>query len=140
MVDARACVCSCFRERFASGTFRAQAKPLVPAQLNTQAHRWACWAWGDIDENGERKFLIDTPDLVEALWNKIWPKTNLDQPSGLVVFAGATNSGKTNVAMAFALRAIQRSLGPPKGSKRLPHLVTFEDPIEVWKISTRLRP
>jgi hypothetical protein len=62
-------------------------------------------------------------------------------PAGLILLAGTTKSGKSEVARAIALESIRylikdriSSEGLLNKKRRLPHLVTFEDPIEKWRI------
>ncbi|MFO1065213.1 MAG: ATPase, T2SS/T4P/T4SS family [Pirellulales bacterium] len=54
-------------------------------------------------------------------------------PAGLVVFAGATGTGKTVAATTFVLRLLLRQGLIRQDGHSPPHLVTFEDPIEPWK-------
>jgi hypothetical protein len=137
-LKGRACVCRCYKDRYLSGTFRADGKAInLPIESSVQ---WRCAVWG---KQGE--YLVETADLIEQLWRIIFPSPraahNRQRPCGLIVFSGATNSAKSNLAQAFALRAIQQTIHECKEDNwknlRMPHLVTFEDPIEPWTITTR---
>jgi hypothetical protein len=58
--------------------------------------------------------------------------------TGLVVIAGSTGCGKSDLARAFIKCLLDKELTQlkPRSKKRFPHLVSFEDPIENWATIT----
>lgn len=64
--------------------------------------------------------------------------TSIDDsvPKGLIIVSGSTNSSKSRIAQCLALSAIRRRIFQRiyDGSIRVPHLVTYEDPIEGWNV------
>lgn len=129
---ARACVCRCFQNKYLSGSFRSQRSAIGASKESPQ---WKCSSFG---RGGQ--FLVETFELIEALLGILGPQFNNDRPAGLVVFAGSTNSAKSSIAQAFCLEVIRRSVAKATQNSRVPHLVTFEDPIESWKLTTSTQP
>jgi hypothetical protein len=83
-------------------------------------------------------YILATEPVVNLLLKYLWG----DQPrplQGLIVVAGGTGSGKTDLAQPLALQHILALRSP---GERPPHLVTYEDPIEKWTIypTDRTRP
>lgn len=132
--EGRVCACSCYRNKYVSATVRTKTAPTAPRSPNSIGN-WKCSVWGEPTEN-----LIETVDLVEELWKVVFPNATPGfSPTGLVVFAGSTNAGKSALAQAFALETIRNRLSHQLEAKiMMPHLVSFEDPIEQWSVSTRL--
>ena len=137
--NARSCICLCYGGRILNGTFRLDEKIAVKENVNKnkvgeRGYRAPGWISAPTDDKGE--VAIETHSLIEELFKHL----SLEL-TGLVVFAGATNSAKSSVAKAFCLEVIRRrikSLAAMKEStdtQRLPHLVTFEDPIESCNIA-----
>jgi hypothetical protein len=102
-VSGRAVVCSCSRGAEWSVTFRLQQE--FPGQ------------------QGQGRFFNAFGDISGLLGSIIFGGHDQDE-HGLVVIAGRTGSGKSQIAR----KLIASCLGKP--GRRVPHLVTFEDPIE----------
>ena len=112
-VTARSCICRCFRGQYLSGTFRCEKKPTESNLVQFGETQWHC---SPLD--GTDSVVIQTLDLVHTLWTNIGPNSS----GGLVVFSGATNSAKSQVAQAFALEAIRSRL-MKKLTDRRPHQI-----------------
>lgn len=136
-LDCRACVCRCFDGQYASGTFRHDdfGQKFAPSLFATALD----------PARREPEWLIDNQEHAERLFNLFWPGAKGHfHPQGLIIVAGATKSGKSQIARALALRVllqIRQSIGARVANApdrlhdtRLPHLVTFEDPIEEWQL------
>lgn len=128
--EARALICPCFRGQWLSHNYRATLEPVLPknAEVPIVDPIWRNAPWGS-----RSSFLIETCELVSAIMPLILGESAAS-PSGLVVFSGSTDSGKSNIARAFALEVI-RLRSRARSGARLPHLVTFEDPIETWELT-----
>lgn len=133
--SARACICKSYGGRYLSGTFRSADKPAPPTPEPEEkpVDSWKCSRWGKT-----AKYVLETFELIDGISKSIWPGGVPEHPSGLIVFAGSTSAGKTQLAQAFSLHLIREAVKKKKG--RRPHLVTFEDPIEPWFLSNRISP
>ena len=99
--------------------------------------KFAFWADSVADELLRQTELTTKQDLVSPrmlFGSDSSEVLNPVMPSGLVVFAGETGTGKSTAAASFVLRLLlriaTRQASPPK-------LVTVEDPIEQWKFVHR---
>jgi hypothetical protein len=71
--------------------------------------------------------LFSIEEYCDLLYEQIFLRTNSSKNAhGLLVITGATNSAKSKITRGLISRYLQNK---PAGT-RLPHLVTFEDPIE----------
>ncbi|MCA9217828.1 MAG: Flp pilus assembly complex ATPase component TadA [Planctomycetales bacterium] len=134
-VLARMSACTCYSGEYLSATFRIGKSP-IQEQTGTSLKEW---------EPGKKhdptQFLLSGTEIADVVRNEldtpIAKSTDIKPlPDGLLVISGATNTSKSIVATALALRAVQvaawRADEDPK--LRRPHLVTYEDPIEKWEI------
>jgi hypothetical protein len=137
-VECRMCLASCNKGLHYSITLRLDRKDKDieggPLKLND-------WKIATIKERS--KIVVSADEHVLAIRQMLdWVNDSAiskasGEPSGLVIFAGATGSAKSTIATTFTLDCLRRrreSLAPDKG--RLPHLVTFEDPIEKWSFTS----
>jgi len=137
-LSSRACLCRCYGGKFLSGTLRIDDHKLP---FNPDAFRMK------LDHAKQSSRMVDNHEHGERLFQLLWPMKSAREPfhpQGLVIIAGATKSGKSKVAQALALRVIleyrarlaaallERNKPDDVPQFRLPHLVTFEDPIEKW--------
>jgi hypothetical protein len=86
---------------------------------------------------GTTNYWFSIEDQCQVLHSGI-SELNLKHPQGLVVLCGSTNSSKSLIARGLIhrfLEARRHVPGKPVQSRR-PHLVTFEDPIEKFFISS----
>lgn len=132
---------TCFRGEYVSLSLRLKEK-LGEASAGEVA-RW-------VPGNPE----FDNDLIADFIFGELdWPSVttpNGSGPEGLIIVAGSTNSGKTELAQAIALHSLQHGVAKfrescsenmkrknadcadeMEGCKR-PHLVTYEDPIEDW--------
>lgn len=101
----RVLVCSCSKGTEWSITFRRQRE--IPSRERRS------------------QFFNSFDDIADLLRGIIFDRDNADE-HGLVVIAGRTGSGKSQVAR----KLIQHCIGIASRDQRTPHLVSFEDPIE----------
>jgi hypothetical protein len=156
-VTARALACKSFGARYVSVTCRRLAAGDAPPAKH-QGTKWpsrtVCvpsgstgdqardHSPGEEGEEGEEKtekaekaekeklawIQASTEQLIQGMWEKL-PLGDPTRPlTGLIVIAGRTGSGKSEMARAFARRYLERCMD--LGGDRRPHLVTYEDPIE----------
>lgn len=142
--QVRANLCLSHQGKLLSGTFRdAKFDPSAKEPFHYDFN-WTC-------ASTIPGALIQPQSVASCILDKInylQPGSNT-APSGLILLAGSTKSGKSYVARALALEAIRRNiqgrLSPIVKSRisesqfhnRLPHLVTYEDPIEQWTLNGR---
>jgi hypothetical protein len=139
----RANLCLSHRGQLLSGTFREGAfKPDESEPFSYSQPKWPCAATIP-------KALVQPRHLASLLLDKVnylADKSTATPPTGLIVLAGSTKSGKSEMARAIALEAIRRNVERRlslsdadsswslKDKMRLPHLITYEDPIEKWTL------
>jgi hypothetical protein len=138
--SCRSCIVSCFRGESYSGTFRIHGNPFPRAFVGAPKHNWLC-------SPHHERFRIQTYQYAETLWAFIFGPDKLGpEHGGLIVLAGSTDSAKTQISQSLVLRSIlhaarnritelPESEPIAKPERRLPHLVTFEDPMEAWKVA-----
>jgi type IV secretory pathway ATPase VirB11/archaellum biosynthesis ATPase len=162
---SRGLACPCFRNQFYSVTIR-RAKEKKPAEIisrkrasitapdgakNTRASerqpsRTAYSLWPkkfsreeikSINAKEPVEFVFELADCKEAIWELI-SKSLLLHRAGLVIVAGATSGGKSEITRGLIDEYLQHILKEKRetGKKRNPHLVTYEDPIEVLLTET----
>jgi Tfp pilus assembly pilus retraction ATPase PilT len=116
---------------------RAQRK-LKPVQTVSVDGK-ACISKTEFEGNDPLpKYYNTFSHVYSELYELIFPKGT--SPQGLIVVAGSTSTGKSNIARGLIdlrLRALLLDQCNAKDVKRRPHLVTFEDPIEqsLYKIN-----
>ena len=137
----RGCLVSCYGGQAYSGTFRLAGGCFETDALGLTAENWLCSSF-------QQGYPFQTYRYAEELWNVIFANGKLHPDrGGLVVFSGSTNSAKTHFGQSFALMSIQYAIRKRNAEitksrhliqeSRLPHLVTFEDPWETWKVAIR---
>jgi hypothetical protein len=142
-IVGRALVCPCFGRKKLSVTVRRSGDPRDPA--NADALNWPktpvtipdthlkgipFWP-GDRGSERSRKsvrrVLEHFPDSDGA---------RRGVPAGLIIVAGRTGSGKSTLARELVLKYVKDYLracpAKERSSARFPHVVTFEDPVEMW--------
>ncbi len=138
--SVRGSICLSHRGKVLSGTFRDfdQNKMSNFGGVSFPDTNWPCASGSQ-----EEKAIIKNACVASTLLEKIdYNPSNGRNRSGLILLAGGTKSGKSKVARAIALEAIRKNVivrieaasSVLKRDNRLPHLVTFEDPIEKWEI------
>ena len=110
-VHGRALVCRSYRGRFLSVSFREKKDKLSFAPEPDSGD----WPLSIADYCLALSEVIKRPDM-----------------HGLLVIAGATNSSKSEIATGLIFDHLETLKKP---GKRLPHLVTFEDPIEKFYVA-----
>jgi hypothetical protein len=127
--------CLCNQGRYVSVTMRLQKKMNVPPDSQRPVeHNWEAFSGDD------SKYILPTRSVVNVL-NSLFsgfggkrnasPAARYKPAQGLVVISGGTGSSKTQTAQALVLDYV---LGRFCIAERIPHLLTFEDPIEPWKV------
>jgi hypothetical protein len=130
-VTAHSLICSCFRGQYYSVTCR-----LVHGSLGDGAVAWPEAAslkdpgseilWPAIEPRDRIAEMIR--ELIHHVWGKLEIENRRRLPTGLIVVAGRTGSGKSLIARALARRFMEYATHLHGG--RRPHLLTYEDPIE----------
>lgn len=155
--EYRALICPCFRGRNYSVTLRKapqiHGRPhgeLVIKDYQFLTHQ----PWDDdtcpsqYQASGKPKdgYLFTFKEYTDVLFKTIFESAEEFEPqAGLIVVAGATSSGKSQIVRGIIheyLRQLIRKRAPVENDKaapekksapqRRPHLVTFEDPVEVF--------
>jgi hypothetical protein len=96
------------------------------------------WKPEELDANGawKKNFLFPLHFGINSLWEAL----HLDpavHPSGLILMSGATATAKSGIARGLAYKYLEAAcIAKPA---RIPHLLTYEDPIEkyFWNDVTR---
>jgi len=104
-------------------------------------------SWIDPSRNDKNPFIVQNYDIAKILWEKVTNRQSDDQKSletkdadfeinesitGLIVIAGATNSGKSELARSIIGDYLQRRRIAESNSSKILNLVTLEDPVEEW--------
>jgi hypothetical protein len=133
--DVRLLICSCFRRTHLSCTVRRISpvkKGIEDLPIGT-----TLTTSGYLDVKRGREENLNTADeICTVLRDAIFgieprlPKNSLPKAEGLIIITGSTNAGKSILTRGLIHKYLHaRLLDQPK---RRPHLVTFEDPIEVY--------
>jgi len=85
-------------------------------------------------ESEPEQYLVSNGFIANAMHELLFGDENDEQ--GAVIISGTTGCGKTEVAKAFIRHVMRKhqEIALSKDDKRLPHFVTFEDPIENWSL------
>lgn len=135
---ARASLCLAYGGNAISGTFREFNAKEFPPCLKHSIVKWP-------ERPASSGYLSDASKVATFVLNKCGFGVRGSQaagpPSGLILLAGSTKSGKTHQSKEIAIQIMEREVqqrfeqqGTLKSGCRAPHLVTFEDPIESWPI------
>lgn len=120
--------CLCNQGKYVSITARLKKKMAVHVAANARL-KLNAWNVFSVKDAG---YPLPTQLSVATLAGIL---SGFDDPrhvaQGLVVISGGTGSGKTQTAQALVLDYLLRRRA---SLRRIPHLVTFEDPIEPWKV------
>lgn len=142
----RLLACRSFQNRYWSCTVRGEInnKKVRPEwQDPSEVFKRSKFMPGPVHKDFDAKFLFPTAHIVEML-SDVFRLQSQQSLAGLLLVAGATKSAKTKIArgliykrlLAVAMQRYQlyRKVRRKEGAKalRLPHLVTFEDPVEEW--------
>ncbi|MCA9186075.1 MAG: Flp pilus assembly complex ATPase component TadA [Planctomycetales bacterium] len=133
LVNARTCACRCFKGKYVSATMRFGSSP---GRIRRRA-RNNTWVSGPAHDAS--RFVLRTNEITSVICDKIGFSKSVsvaNQPTGLILIAGATNSSKSNVAKVLALDIMRQAVHSAEVARRFrrPHLVSFEDPLESWKV------
>jgi hypothetical protein len=159
--NGRLSLCSCFAGRYVSCTFRPSGVSEREDVLPREAYSYGSWdsSFGHkpantvrhvadtaADEGGVKKVEVreakaTEPDLMnsmEEISNWVFDRVNEVGPltQGLIVIAGSTNTGKSQLAVNYISHLIQDKVKHSAKAKRRPHLITFEDPIENYWVES----
>ena len=164
--SARALISFCNTKQMFSGSFRFSGEDKTPEHNVAITFENNAELWNFSPCNRSKAPFIHSPDAVSDLLLNSFGLTksysanakpgikfsslgsdylNDEHPSGLVVVAGGTGTGKSAYARGFLIRwalrlAIRRFRGKFDSqslSKYVPpHIVTYEDPIENWMINS----
>jgi Type II/IV secretion system protein len=143
-------VCSCFAGEQISCTFRIeegattdggnanyhQAYKITNSGFRPKPERpWRGYGKADPlkkPEKSSMRYMNSMDEICRLIYDRILAQA--PDPRGLIVVAGATNAGKSKVARGLIYKHLEKLVPKPGSKTRRPHLVTFEDPIEVyWK-------
>lgn len=154
-VGGRALVCRCFRGALASATLRVtnpgRDATVTGYDLDPRPgdSNWLTTSPFRPKEESSSQFLFSMKALVDRLYDDLFvraapraegtvtPRTAI-KPAGLLAITGRTASGKSQLARGLIFSYLRdlsldflASLGTDK-TKRRPHLLTLEDPVEKW--------
>lgn len=141
-VTARALVCSCFRGQYMSATCRklgANDGGSAETSALEGDVRATMFAAGDepLPPPEENPWDKDTVELVDLLWAGMDLGRRGHSPTGLIVIAGRTGSGKSDITREFIRQYMNHLVQMAKEHKaRRPHLLTYEEPIEKLIVSS----
>jgi len=139
----RALVCRCFGGRHVSATWRKlDEEALPPAPGGAPGSHGVEWPSKAVPPpsagrsrvrpfaaGGDPAIERMTAQLVDELWENLRLGDRSRGPlTGLIVVSGRTGSGKSDIARAFTRKYLEHRIAARP--RRVPHLVTFEDPIE----------
>jgi hypothetical protein len=133
---ARACIVLCDSKKFLSGTFRVSGRFAIEngeekrLETNENSIDYKSLNW-----SFDQSHLIPSAFNAETLYGLAFDVHSI-HPSGLVVIAGTTGCGKSDLARDFIKRVLMSDAPRNSSKERFPHVVTFEDPIEGWKVLT----
>jgi hypothetical protein len=122
-------ICRCFRGKYWSLTIRQKSEHglvAMPAEPKiTQETEFKA------SSKSSGEFLNTFEEICDPLYNHIFPR-NGGAVTGMVVVTGGTGCGKSQVVRGLIDLYLRDSKNTNVWSKRqrLPHLVTYEDPIE----------
>jgi hypothetical protein len=149
-LDGRLNLTQCYAGKYVSCTFRATGRlpsqELTPYRETEYRIRESKYNPDppkepenkEVDENpvgnpndaGQQEVHLNSmQSLCDVLYRRIFPESV--DVHGLIVIAGATASGKSQVARGLIYMYLQSVL-ERIGTGRRPHLVTFEDPIDKY--------
>jgi len=156
-VEYRALICPCFRGRHYSITLRKaphssvhpeneEAVKPYPLLSRHPGEDETCPSKYKASIKPKDGYLFTFKEYTDVLFSAIFQSTGKFEPqAGLVVVAGATSSGKSQIVRGIIHEYLchlirkrasveNRNVTPEKNSalQRRPHLVTFEDPVEVF--------
>jgi len=122
-LKCRANIVRCNAGQALSATFRVSSRPESnPRPLGGEATNPLPVEYEEYSPRNQ--------DHAVGLSKLIFPRALDAPPHGAVVFSGATNSKKSAIARSFVKALL--SMQMTKNNKRYPHLVTVEEPIELW--------
>lgn len=112
-ISGRALICRSYRDKLLSVSFREKS-----AKSSYKP-----------DSLVSSKYPLSIKNYCDELYETIFKfeEDKVSTKRGLLIIAGATNSSKSEIATGLIYKYLEEQ---KKGSKRRPHLVTFEDPIE----------
>lgn len=97
-------------------------------------------SWIDPSRDDKNDFIVRNFDIARILWQTVQGKISTEEKagspkiekpaSGLLVIAGATNSGKSELAKSIVGDYLQRRRLAE--TDKMLNLITLEDPIEAW--------
>jgi hypothetical protein len=135
--DFRTLICSCFAGEQYSLTLR-KGKTESPSQGWEQNQPPASAAtnpsgYAIPPSTPKTPFLFSMHDYVDTLFRAIFgEEQSFAKMTGMVLVGGSTASGKSNITRGLIDRyLIEVKRTKDKAKDRRPHLITFEDPIEV---------
>lgn len=121
---ARANIVCCGKGAYYSATFRILERD-SPEKRQIRFKQWPTWA--------DPKHTTPSRILADFVFDRVTNQGT--ELTGAIIVAGSTGSGKSVFAREVALSAIRGAIPSPSSKEpRFPHLVTYEDPIEDWKI------
>jgi hypothetical protein len=136
--SARLQVCRCFAGQAWSVSVRGKPpkgfkearldfEARAEAQLSAEAKGWRPKAsHGFSRDPNEKAHLFSFEEMCDALYDL----TLKDAGGGLVLITGTTNSGKSEVSRGLLWKYLSTVCQNNKKPKRMPHVVTYEEPIE----------
>lgn len=129
----RAIVSKCREGRLFSVTLRKKSASGTPNKYpigKRLAKAGEGCLWMPNSRYGKNKmYFAKECDIIDVLYGQL-QFVRSAPAQGLIVISGPTNSSKSRVARGLAYKFLEEFAMQP-GRKRNPHLVTFEDPIEV---------
>ncbi len=127
---ARVELANCYNRAFTCYSFRRLTGKTSHAPTRYRYPLGTLKDSGYADRSHPRGFLVSTLSLSDVIYDEIFDGPDRQPPcNGLVVISGATGAAKSKIARWIAHKYLGAIFKP---GERKPHLVTIEDPIEVW--------
>lgn len=135
--EGRALICpsyggACFSAtvRISSSELRKLGAAPKPAKPTNAQTAWDDEIAGETCPAEHREFLASPRFLTDLVYARVWQRPQDWSKSGVFVIAGETGCGKTTFLRSLIVSIIREKRNAGQ-SKRPPHLVTFEDPVEL---------
>lgn len=126
--EARLMAASCFKGRRWSVTARSESGHRTFNEANVSTNTLKRIGCASSAKYPKDNTLFSINDICELLRKRLFPDEPLPR-TGAVIVTGATASAKSQITRGLINKHLHWCV---KNSKRKPHLVTVEDPIESW--------
>lgn len=130
--SGRALVCSCFRGKWWSITFRKRGENEVGSRkLQKRLADEEGYRAGEDRKNKDGERLNSIRELCDKLYGQILSRREV-KAQGLIIVTGRTASAKSQIVRGLVQLYLKKNYTNLTRNGRRPHLVTYEDPIEKY--------